>query len=264
MDGTIPILGLNLAVILGMMVCVWLLSLILQDAGIADIFWGLGFMLVAWVTFFLTDGYVFRRLLITVLVSLWGLRLAAHIALRNRGKGEDPRYQKWRAQYGKNFWWVSLFTVFGLQGMLLWIISLVVQAGQIAPEPAGLGWMDGAGLMIWAVGFVFEAVSDFQLYRFKADPDNRGKVMDRGLWAFSRHPNYFGEALVWWGIFFITLATPQGLWTVISPLTITFLLLKVSGVTLLEKTIVEKRPEYRAYIKRTSAFVPWFPGKKES
>jgi len=259
---TVTLMGLNLAAVMAMMVCAWILSLIIKNAGIADIFWGLGFVLIAWLTFFLADGYHSRKILLAVLVSIWGLRLAAYIGLRTRGKGEDHRYQTWRAQHGNNFWWVSLFNIFGLQGILLWVISLVVQAGQIASEPEGLGWMDVSGFMIWTIGFVFEAVADFQLYRFKADPVNRGKVMDRGLWAYTRHPNYFGESLIWWGIFLITLSTPNNLWTVISPVTITFLLLKVSGVTLLEKTMVEKRPAYRAYKENTSAFFPWFPGRK--
>jgi len=263
MHSAMTIMGGNLTVLLGMMVFAWALSLILKDASIADIFWGLGFVLIAWTTFLLAEGYLLRKMLITSLVSFWGLRLAVYLGLRKRGKGEDRRYQSWRTQYGKSFWWVSLFTVFGLQGVLLWIISLVVQSGQIASMPAGLGWMDGAGFLIWAIGIVFEAVGDFQLSRFKADPGNRGKVMDQGLWAYTRHPNYFGESLVWWGIFLITLSTPNSLWTVISPVTITFLLLRVSGVTLLEKTIVEKRPAYQAYIKNTSAFFPWVPRKKK-
>ncbi len=264
MPNTVTIMGGNLALVLAMMLFAWMLSLILKDAGIADIFWGMGFVLVAWVTFFLADGYLLRKVLITALVSIWGLRLALYIGLRKRGKGEDPRYQKWRSRHGKRFWWVSLFTVFGLQGILLWVISLVVQAGQIASTPAGLRLLDGAGLLVWIVGFVFEAAGDFQLARFKADPHNRGKVMDRGLWAYTRHPNYFGESLMWWGIFLITFSTPKSFWTVISPVTITFLLLRVSGVTLLEKTITEKRPAYRAYKESTSAFFPWFPGKKKS
>jgi steroid 5-alpha reductase family enzyme len=263
MDNTIAIMGLNLAAVMGMMVCGWILSLIIRDASIADIFWGLGFVLIAWMTFILADGYVLRSILLVLPVSIWGLRLATYIGLRKRGKGEDRRYRKWRAQHGNNFWWVSLFKVFGLQGILLWVISLTVQAGMIASEPKALGWLDGAGFLIWTIGFVFEAVGDFQLHRFKADPANRGKVMDRGLWAYTRHPNYFGESLMWWGIFVVTLSTPDSLWTVISPITITFLLLKVSGVTLLEKTIVEKRPAYRAYKENTSAFFPWFPGKKK-
>ena len=257
------ILGLNLAMVMGMMICAWCLSLILKDAGIADIFWGVGFVLVAWTTFFTSQGYLLRKILITGLVTIWGLRLAIYIGLRKRGKGEDRRYGKWREEQGKRFWWVSLFTVFGLQGILLWVISLGVQAGQMASEPAGLTWLDGAGLLVWGVGFVFESVADRQMSLFKADDDNRGKVMNRGLWAYSRHPNYFGEALMWWGIFLIVFSTPNSFWTVISPITITFLLLKVSGVTLLEKTIVETRPAYRTYKEHTSAFFPWFPGKRK-
>jgi steroid 5-alpha reductase family enzyme len=205
-----------------------------------------------------------------VLTTLWGLRLALHILIRNWGHGEDRRYQAWRAQYGARFWWVSLFTVFGLQGVLLWAISLVLQVGQLSAIPARLSAiparlvvLDFMGVIIWAVGFIFEAVSDWQLYRFKAVPENKGKVMKKGLWAYTRHPNYFGESLVWWGLFLITLATPGSGWVVISPLLIGFLLLKVSGVTLLEKTIVDSRPEYAEYIKSTSSFIPWFPRKEK-
>ncbi|MGW8222524.1 MAG: DUF1295 domain-containing protein [Syntrophobacteria bacterium] len=254
---------INLAAVMAMMFAVWLLSLMKRDASIVDVFWGLGFVVVAWLTFLEADGYLGRKVLITLLTTIWGLRLALHILIRNLGHGEDRRYQAWRAQYGARFWWVSLFTVFGLQGVLLWAISLVLQVGQISVIPARLVMLDLVGAIIWAVGFIFEAVADWQLYRFKADPENKGKVMKKGLWAYTRHPNYFGESLVWWGLFLITLATPGSAWVVISPLLITLLLLKVSGVTLLEKTIVESRPEYADYIKSTSSFIPWFPRKKQ-
>jgi steroid 5-alpha reductase family enzyme len=147
--------------------------------------------------------------------------------------------------------------------MLLWVISLTLQVGQISEMPAKLVMLDLLGMVIWAVGFIFEAVADWQLYRFKAVPENKGKVMKKGLWAYTRHPNYFGEFLVWWGLFIITLATPGSGWVVISPLLISFLLLKVSGVTLLEKSIVDSRPEYADYIKSTSSFIPWFPTKEK-
>ena len=257
------ILATNLMAVMMMMFAVWLLSLIKRDASIVDVFWGLGFVVVAWLTFLRADGYLGRKVLITVLTTLWGLRLALYIFIRNWGHGEDRRYQAWRAQYGARFWWVSLFTVFGLQGVLLLIISLTLQIGQISAIPARLGVLDFLGVILWAVGFLFEAVADWQLYRFKADPENKGKVMNRGLWAYSRHANYFGESLVWWGLFLITLATPGSGWVVISPLLITVLLLKVSGVTLLEKTIVDSRPEYAEYIKSTSSFIPWFPRKEK-
>ncbi len=241
------------------MALVWLLSLPTKNASLADIFWGLGFVCLAWLSFVETGGYLGRKLLLTLLTSVWGLRLSLHIAWRNRGQGEDRRYRAWRAKWGASFWWVSLFTVFLLQAVLLWLISLTVQLGQISPHPAHFTWLDWLGVLLWTIGFTFEAVADWQLARFKADPANRGKVMNQGLWRYSRHPNYFGESLIWWGLFLMTLATPQGWWALISPLVITFLLLKVSGVTLLEKDIVERRPEYREYLETTSAFIPWFP-----
>jgi steroid 5-alpha reductase family enzyme len=263
MDVLWTIYGANLAILFGCMICLWFLSLVLKNASIVDIFWGLGFVIVAWFTFYRAEGYLGRKLLICALVTVWGLRLAIHIAGRNLGKGEDRRYQAWRASYGPKFWWVSLFTVFGTQGILLWVISLVTQAGQISATPHKLVWVDALGLLVWAVGFFFEAVGDWQLRRFKANPENRGKVMEQGLWAYTRHPNYFGECLMWWGLFLIALAAPGNIWTIISPLTITILLLKVSGVTLLEKSITETRPKYRDYMESTSAFVPWFPKRKQ-
>lgn len=251
----------NFVAVMGLMTAVWVLSVAIRNASIADTFWGVGFVLVAWITFFGADGYLGRKLLITFTVTAWGLRLALHIGSRSRGKAEDRRYQAWRKQYGAKFWWVSLFTVFLLQGALLWVISLGAQVGQWSPKPDRFIWLDVAGFLVWVVGFFFEAVGDYQLAAFKANPANRGRVMNQGLWRYTRHPNYFGECLMWWGVFLVTLATPGSLWSIVSPLTITFLLLRVSGVTLLEKTIVETRPEYREYQKRTSAFLPWFPKK---
>jgi steroid 5-alpha reductase family enzyme len=257
------VLGLNLAAVLCLMCLTWLLSLVRRDASIADVVWGLGFVLAAWLTFFQTpQGALCRKLLLCLLTTVWGLRLALYIALRKRGKGEDPRYRAWREQYGSRFWWVSLFKVFLLQGLLLWVISLATQIGQFTPAPGGLTGLDMAGLALWITGFFFEAVGDLQMARFKGNPDNKGKVMDRGLWAFTRHPNYFGESVMWWGLFLITLSTPGSAWTIISPALITFLLLRVSGVTLLEKGLKERRPAYQDYIARTSSFFPWFPGKR--
>ena len=261
MDNWISILLINLIAAIGFMSIVWLLSLMKKDASIADIFWGPGFVFLAWLTFSMTDGYTGRKLLIVCLTTLWGLRLAIHIFIRNLGKGEDHRYRAWRNKHGRRFWWVSFFTVFGLQALLLWIISITTQIGQISAVPSGITLFDGIGVFIWLVGFTFEAVGDWQLARFKSNPENKGKVMDKGLWAYTRHPNYFGETLIWWGLFLITASTPGGVLTIVSPLVITFLLLKVSGVTLLEKTIIETRPKYREYIETTSPFIPWFPGR---
>jgi steroid 5-alpha reductase family enzyme len=258
------VMGMNLLVVLALMICVWPFSIIKKDSSIVDVFWGIGFVLIAWNTFFHAHGILWRKLLIATLTTIWGLRLSFHIYARNLGKGEDSRYQAFRKRYGNRYWLVSLFTVFILQALLLWAISLVIQAGQVSQYPRWLTWLDALGVAVWAVGFAFEAVSDWQLTRFKADPSNKGRVMDQGLWAYSRHPNYFGESLVWWGMLLITLSNPINAWTIVSPLLITFLLLKVSGVALMEKTIVENRPEYRDYINRTSAFVPWFTGGKRS
>jgi len=252
----------NLVVILAAMVPVWVLSVFKRDAGIADIFWGAGFLLVAWITFHFGEGYWVRKWVVVAAVSLWGTRLSLHIALRNRGAGEDRRYRAMRERHGNRFWWVSFFSVFMLQGTLLWIISLPVQAAVGSPHPRQPVVQDFVGLGVWLVGFLWEAVADWQLACFKSDPANRSKVMRRGLWAWSRHPNYFGEALVWWGIFIIATADPRNLWTIIGPMTISVLLLKVSGVALTEKTISERRPDYDDYMKTTNAFFPGPPRRR--
>ena len=257
---TSAILITNYLAVLTTMLVGWIISLVYRNVTIVDSLWGLGFVLIAWLSFGLADGFVGRRLLITLLVTVWGLRLMIHLSLRNWGHGEDPRYAAWRKESGERFWLVSLFKVFILQSVFLWIIALALQWGQISQQPATLTWLDYAGLALWIIGFFFEAVGDWQLARFKADPNQKGKVMNSGLWAYTRHPNYFGESLVWWGIFLITLAA-SGWWTVISPLVITTVLLKMTGVSLMEKAIVHTRPGYREYIQTTSAFIPWFPKK---
>jgi steroid 5-alpha reductase family enzyme len=242
-----------------MMLAVWLLSVVKRDASIVDVFWGLGFVLIAHVACEAGGGYSGRKLLVTSLVSLWGVRLAAYLLWRNWGQGEDYRYRAMRNRHGERFTWVSLYTVFALQGGLMWVISLPLQVAQLSPVPARLTWLDGLAALLWAVGIVFESVGDWQLARFKSDPANHGKVMNRGLWAYTRHPNYFGDAVVWWAFFLIALATPHGAWTLISPLLMTFMLMRVSGVALLERKLVKTRPEYEAYRRQTNAFVPWFP-----
>ena len=254
-------LSQNLVSLLTVFFLLWVLSLVLKDASIVDIFWGIGFVIVAWVTFFTADGFAARRYIIAILTSMWGLRLGGYLFIRNAGKGEDYRYTAMRNRHGNRFWIVSLGTVFLLQAVLLFIISLPVQLGQLPAQPAYLLWTDYTGIMIWLTGFIIESLGDYQLYRFKADPKNRGRVMDRGLWRYSRHPNYFGETLVWWGIFIVVISTQYGPWSIIGPLLITFLLLRVSGVTLLEKKLNETRPGYREYVEKTSAFIPWFPEK---
>lgn len=259
MGNTLSVMSITLAAIAAPMLGVWLLSLIKKDASIVDTFWGLGFVLIAAACCAVGEGYERRRILIIALTAIWGLRLAGHIFLRNKGRGEDFRYKAMRARHGKRFPVVSLYSVFAVQGLLMWVISLPLQIGETSRLPARLTWLDWAGATIWLLGFGFESIGDLQLARFKADPKNKGKVMDRGLWRFTRHPNYFGDALLWWGFFLIALSTPLGVWTLISPLIMTGLLMKVSGVALLEKTLIKTKPEYRDYVGRTNAFFPWVP-----
>ena len=264
MEFTLTIMGWNFLALLAMMFIGWLISLTFNNVTVVDTLWGLGFVVVAWITFFLADGYPVRQYLITILVTLWGLRLAGHLSWRNWGAGEDPRYGAWRRAAGSRFWLVSLFKVFLLQAVFLWVISLALQVGQLTPLPEHLTGFDFLGLSVWLLGFLFESVSDYQLARFRADSRNKGRVMKQGLWAYSRHPNYFGESLVWWGIFLITISTPNSWWSVISPIVITVVLLKMTGIPLMEKSIADKRPGYADYIRNTSAFVPWFPRKENS
>ena len=247
----------SLGAVLVLMIGAWILSLIREKACVADSFWGIGFVLIAWLAWSMGPG-TSRSLLVAVLISIWGLRLFSHVTLRNWGQPEDRRYMAMREHHGRRFWWFSLFSVFLLQGILIWIISLAPQLAQMSPVPARLTWIDGLGLFIWAVGFTFEAVGDYQMNRFRSNPANAGKVMDKGLWGYTRHPNYFGESLVWWGIFIIALATPYGWWGLISPVLITVLLLKVSGVAMMEKDISQRRPDYEKYRREVSVFVPWF------
>jgi steroid 5-alpha reductase family enzyme len=255
-ENTTTILITTLGATMAMMVVLWLASLAMKNASIVDIFWGAGFAAIAIITFTLADGYHPRKLLTAGLAVVWGLRLAVHIGWRNHGKGEDFRYKAMRKRIGDRFSLVSLFTVFGLQGALMWVISLPLQFAQLSREPSGFTWLDFLGAAFWVTGFGFEAIGDLQLTMFRVNPANKGKVMDRGLWAYTRHPNYFGDALLWWGFFVIAVATPHGWWTVVSPLLMTTLLMKVSGVALLEKTLVRTRPEYQDYVQRTSAFFP--------
>lgn len=255
----LSILGIAALVVLALMTLLWLLSLALKDASIVDIFWGTGFVILAWLYFAITpDGLPARKLLIAILTTIWGLRLSIHIGLRNIGKGEDFRYQKWRREAGERWWWQSFFKVFFLQGFLMWLISTPLLAAQIGTTSTQLTSWDALGGLVWAIGFFFEAVGDWQLARFKAKPENKGKLLTSGVWRYSRHPNYFGDAAQWWG-FFIIAAAAGGFWTVYSPILMTILLLRVSGVALLEKTLAKEKPGYEEYIEKTSAFVPWFP-----
>jgi steroid 5-alpha reductase family enzyme len=244
------------AAIAALMIATWLLSLALGDASIVDVAWGLGFVLVAWVSFSVGDGAEARRWLVALLTTIWGVRLAGYLAWRNIGKGEDFRYQAMRRRYGARFGVVSLFVVFGVQGLAMWTVSLPVQAAPVPNTPDGLTFLDFAGIALWCVGMFFETVGDLQLARFKSDAASAGRVMDRGLWRYTRHPNYFGDFCVWWGLYLIALATGDAWWSIAGPLLMSVLLMRVSGVTLLERHLTRNRPGYDDYARRTSTFFP--------
>ena len=249
----------GLGAILMTVTLVWVLSVKLRDTSIADVYWGSGFVQLVWLYCLLSPALTPRSWLVAALVTVWGARLSVHIVRRNHHKGEDPRYQAMRASHGRAFWWRSLFTVFWLQGAILWFVGLPVLVAVRAAGPQEFTAIDGLGVVLFLIGFGFEVVGDYQLGRFKAEPSNRGHVLDRGLWRYTRHPNYFGDATVWWGLYLIACATPGGWLTVLSPSLMTMLLMRVSGVTLLEAGLKESKPGYRAYIARTPAFFPWFP-----
>ena len=239
-----------------LMVATWLVSLAKKNASIVDIVWGLGFVLVAWAVRLRVDtGLPARQNLLVALTTIWGLRLAGYLFWRNHGKGEDYRYKAMRKHWGARFPLVSLGTVFGLQGVLMFLVSLGVQLGQTRATPE-LGLLAYLGVAVWAVGIFFEWVGDAQLAKFKADSSNAGKVMNRGLWKFTRHPNYFGDACVWWGIALVAAETTVGKWGLLGALVMTILLRRVSGVVLLEKSLSKRKEGYAEYVARTSAFVP--------
>jgi len=246
----------NLGVVAACMLALWILSLVLRNASIADPFWGTGFVILAWVTFFRTGEASPRAVAMLAMVTIWGVRLSLYLLARNLPHGEDFRYADMRRGHGARFWWVSLFTVFSFQGILMWMLATPIELA-IADKSAVWSILDVLGAAMWLAGISFEAIADAQLARFKRDPSSKGKVMDRGLWSWSRHPNYFGETLLWWGYGLI--AVSAGVWALVAPLAMTVLLLRVSGVTLLEKTIGERRPGYAEYAKRTSAFIPLPP-----
>lgn len=241
------------AVIAACVTALWLLSLRLRDASIADIWWAPGFAVIAWTASETPLDATLRYGGTLVLLTLWAIRLGGHLWVRNGGKPEDRRYQAMRAST-PGFPVVSLFKVFWLQGALQILVALPVFAIATSTEP--LSWVDALGLSLILDGVLLEAVADMQLKRFKADPSSAGKVMDRGLWGWSRHPNYFGNAVLWTGVGVVGIGAAAPWWALVGPATMWFLLLRVSGVTMLESTIVDRRPEYRSYIERVSSFFP--------
>ena len=260
----LPIALGGLALIAVLALLAWIASLVRRDASLVDRLWSLMIAGPTIVYALQTSWTSVRAISVLALVLAWGVRLCAYITWRNWGHGEDRRYQQIRARNQPNFALKSLVLIFALQMLLAWIVSAPTLAALAGDH--GFGALDVAGIVVALVGFLFEAIGDAQMAAFKADPANGGQVMDRGLWRHTRHPNYFGEACFWWGIWLIALAAggAAAIWTVLSPLLMTVLLLKVSGVALLEKDIGARRPAYRDYIARTNAFIPGPPRKKSS
>ena len=242
------------------MTALFLVALWRRDNSLVDIGWGPGFILVAGLTLLWRPGLAWRPLLVSVPVLVWGLRLGIHIYIRKRGKPEDFRYAAWRRAWGRSFVLRSFFQIFMLQGALLMLVAWPIWLTNLSPAgPPTI--LDAAGVLVWLTGFIIESASDAQMERFRRDPAHRGRVMTAGLWRFSRHPNYFGESVQWWGLFLIALSGAWGWTAAVSPLLITFMLLKVSGVSLLEKKYAGN-PEFAAYARRTSLFIPWFPRRQ--
>ena len=235
----------------------FVISVIKKRNDVADVAWGLGFVLMAWTSFLLSEDIGTRGFLVSLLVSLWGVRLAWHIHSRNAGKSEDYRYLSWRKEWGAWFYVRSFFQVYILQGTLLLLIVFPVLLIN-KNVGADFGLLDFLGITIWLFGFCFEVIGDAQLARFLKNTDNKGKLMQSGLWVYTRHPNYFGEVTQWWGIWLLALSVPSGIFGIVGPITITLLILKISGIPLLEQKMAEN-PEFETYKKRVSIFIPLPP-----
>ncbi len=261
MMGFVQLYFLNLTVVIGFMTFLWLISIYLKNVSIVDLFWGVGFVLSAVVYFLGSEGAGIRKVILLFLVTVWGLRLSIYLAWRNIGKGEDFRYREFRLQYGAHrYWWISYFQTFLLQGFLMWLISAPLLGAQFNAIHQQISLLDIAGITVWIIGFTFEAGGDWQLAKFRSNPLNKGKVLNHGFWHYTRHPNYFGDAAVWWGFGIFSISSGH-LLPVLGSILMTALIIKVSGVSLLEKTLKSNKPDYNTYVRRTSAFIPWFPKK---
>ena len=248
-----------LALIIGLMTIIWVVSIFIKNVSIVDIFWGFGFVVAAMFYYLMSDGNPSRNIFLLMLVFAWGIRLSGYLAYRNIGKGEDFRYKEFRRSYGENrYWWISYFQTFLLQGVVMWLISAPILGAMYFGADQSLGIFDAVAAVIWIIGFAFEAGGDYQLSRFKSNPANKGKVLDRGFWRYTRHPNYFGDSAVWWAFGLFSIASGAFL-PVLGSLLITVVIIKVSGVSLLEKSLKTNKPEYADYINKTSAFFPMPP-----
>ncbi len=246
------------------MALVWLISVIKKDASIVDRFWGLIFIFLSFIYLSSSNLTGWRVYVLFAMVTIWGGRLSLHIHLRNRGHREDIRYRRMRENVGESFWWQSLFRVFLLQGFLALLISAPLYCVFVLPSSIRFLWSDGLGVLLWTLGMVFEVGGDWQLKKFKSDPKNSGKLLTTGLWSLTRHPNYFGDACLWWGFFCFALSVPYGWLSAFGPIIMTLFLRYVSGVTLLEKDMKNTKPGYAEYVANTPAFFPRiFGGRNE-
>jgi len=258
------LLSVNLAIAIGSVVVLWLISIVIRDVSIIDMFFAVILMVMAGASFLLGNGAYQRKMLVLSLIGLWGIRITIHLVRRNWGHGEDPRYTKLRSwvKDDRSFYWLSLRQVFLLQGIVLWFTSLPFQFTMAHTQPAGLGVLGLAGTGLFLVGFIFETVADIQLTRFRSNPANKGMVLNTGLWRYSRHPNYFGELCVWWGIFLIACDNGLAWFTIIGPVTYSYLVINVTGQRTLDKKLAREKPGYREYMESTSGLVPWVPTRK--
>jgi steroid 5-alpha reductase family enzyme len=259
------ILIVNFALVALLMTVLWGWAAAIKDVSFIDAFWAYGMVLVALATFFISGGDPERKLALTGLTCLWGLRLGTHLFRRWRKSGIDPRYAKILGHAMETKGWsfprASFQMVFAMQAVLLFVVCLPVQLGQVATTPLGLTWVGWTGVVIALTGIAFETIGDAQLNAHRANPMMKGRVLDTGLWRFTRHPNYFGDACTWWGIWLIAAETTIGLWAIIGPILLTWLLTRLSGVPMLERSLKKTRPGYEDYVRRTSGFFPWPPEK---
>lgn len=261
MNEVANILFVNFAILMACMLALWLISIPLGDVSFVDSFWAAGFIILAGTSYAMTGGGTDRRQLLLVITAIWGARLATYLFLRWRREGPDGRYVAMLKKAPGNVHLASLKKVFLLQGPMLWVVSLPVQLGQIEAEPLSLGILAWCGALLAAVGIFFETVGDHQMAAFKSNPANKGEVMDRGLWRYTCHPNYFGDCCVWWGLYLIAAETSFGVWSFLGPALLTWTLIKWSGAALLERRLQRSRPAYAEYLERTSSFFPWPPAK---
>lgn len=261
--GALHLIATNFAILAVIMTALWLYCVKIRDVSVIDAFWPLGMVILAGTTTLLTNGSPDRSGLLLALTAIWGLRLSIHLFMRWRGHGVDPRYAailgRLMEKKGWSFAKASFIQVFAMQCVLLIIVCLPAQMGQLDAEPVAIGPVGWIGAALAVIGILFESIGDAQLKSFRANPANKGKVLDTGLWRYTRHPNYFGDVCTWWGIWLVAAETTLGLYSIAGPVVLTFLLTRVSGVPMLEHRLKKNRPDYDAYLRRTSSFFPWPP-----